>query len=354
MKIIHTSDIHLASPLTAHLGAQKLARRARELEESFADICQRGEELGAEAMIIAGDLFDSQRITAKNLDTVLAIIERHSGITFFYLSGNHERDALARNAGSLPENLKLFGNDWTYFSLGGIMLAGACETSADMFSRLRLGDGKNIVVLHGELRDRSDEGGVIGIKDCANLPIDYMALGHYHSYQRIPLAKGEAVYSGTPEGRGFDEAGDKGFCLIDVSEAGVIHRFIPSAKRRLIIAEADISEALSTSLVERRIEARVGSIGSENLVRVLLTGSRELDLRLDLNIIKSRFERQFFYFEIKDTSRLVTRAEDYMYDKSVRGEFIRLCMADSTLSDEERQRIIHCGLAAMAGEAFDE
>jgi DNA repair exonuclease SbcCD nuclease subunit len=90
MKIIHTSDLHLASALSAKLPGAKAASRRRELLANLQRLCSTAMELGASAIIIAGDLFDTAKITRKELDTTLAIIERAENITFFYLPGNHD------------------------------------------------------------------------------------------------------------------------------------------------------------------------------------------------------------------------------------------------------------------------
>ena len=356
MKIVHTSDIHLASKLTARLPSSKVASRRRELTESFFRMCRDGMSMGASAMIIAGDMFDSEKTTKKDIDSALAIIERAEGMTFFYLPGNHERNLLRECGEALPKNLLIFESEWTYFNFGNITVAGRCETASDMFDTLSLDENrKNIVVLHGEIRDRSKDGGIIGIRDAENKDIDYLALGHYHTYSTGRIDKRAVyVYSGTPEGRGFDEVGDLGFSLINVADDTVTHKFIPSAKRKLIIKDVDISEALRTSEVQFRIENALVGIGEENLIRVNFIGKRELELRCDKEFLTRRFCERFYYFEIKDSSKLLTRAEDYKYDKSLKGEFIRLCLEDDSLSDDEKEKIIHCGLSALAGEAFDE
>lgn len=354
MKIIHTGDLHLCSPLTSRLSAEKAKKRGREIEESFAALCERGYELGASAFIIAGDLFDSERISARSLETVLAVIARHSGMDFFYLAGNHEGNALKERAKVLPANLKLFGGGWTYYDLDGVRISGRRETASDMFSALELGKEKNIVILHGELRDKTREGGIIGLSDFDKLNIDYMALGHYHTYSVRQFGRGAAVYAGTPEGRGFDETGEKGFCLIDTDGERVTHRFIPSAKRKLLIEEIDISDAETTADIWGLIEKRISGIGRENILRVLLTGRRKPELIINRDIISSEYGRVFFYFEIKDETKLAVCPDDYRFDKSLKGEFIRLCFAEESLSEEERDKIIECGIAALSGEAYDE
>ncbi|MBQ9071500.1 MAG: metallophosphoesterase [Clostridia bacterium] len=356
MKIIHTSDIHLASKLTARLPSSKVASRRKEITESFFRMCREGMNLGASAMIIAGDLFDSEKITRKELDSALAIIERAESIAFFYLPGNHERNLLLSSGEAIPKNLFIFGAEWTYFKLGNITVAGRSETSPDMFDTLTLSAGdKNVVVLHGELREKSREGGVIGLRDAEGKNIDYLALGHYHTYSSGAIDKrGTYAYSGAPEGRGFDETGELGFSLVSITESSVMHKFIPFAKRKLVIKNVDISGAMRTHDVEALIREALKDEPGENLVRINFVGERELELRCDKDFLKRSFSDKFYYFEIKDSSKLLTRTEDYRYDKSLKGEFIRLCLADETLADEEKEKIIHCGLSALMGEAFDE
>ncbi len=355
MKIVHTSDIHLASALTSRLPSSKIASRRRELMGNFSSLCEWAINEGASAVIIAGDLFDSEKITRRELDSVLNIIERASKITFFYLPGNHEHQLVKSSGEKLPENLFIFESEWTYYRLGDVTIAGRSETSPDMFSSLMLReDDKNIVVLHGELRDKCDIGGIIGINDARYKPINYMALGHYHKYSEYTLGnKGYAVYSGTPEGRGFDEAFETGFSLVNIDDYSVTHKFVPFGKRRLFIKDVDITGASRSFDIEERIISSISDISPNDLVRVNFVGARELELRFDKDLTEDKFKNKFYYFEIKDNSRLTTRAEDYMLDKSLKGEFIRLCLADSTLSDDEKGKIIHCGLSALAGEAFD-
>ena len=355
MRIIHTSDLHIDSPLSSKLPSAKVAERRREHATLLRRLAEEADRVGACAVIIAGDMFDSDRLNKKNRDRALSVIERASHITFFYLVGNHEGDVL-RAGGELPENLKLFESSWTRYDIGSVTLVGRSETEPNMFSQLSLNESRtNIAVLHGELRDRSDFGGVIGARDAAGRGLDYLALGHYHSYSETPVDRRTvAVYSGTPEGRGFDECGDKGYVLLDI-ENGQIHRkFVKFANRTLHIAEVDISEALSTYEISRLIEKKISSIPSCDLVRALLVGHYAPELKKDLGAIVGEFSRRFYFFEIKDESRLYHAPENYKNDKSLKGEFIRLVLSDEGLSERERERIIAFGLSALVGEAYDE
>lgn len=355
MKIIHTSDVHLDSPLTARLSSERIRGRKRELLATFEAGVATAKARGACAYIIAGDLFDSEKAAPATVDRVLATIEDAREITFFYLFGNHERDMLTRLGRELPENLKTFGDGWTYFDLGGVCIAGRCKTERDMFQSLELSaEKKNVVVLHGELGDRSGEGGVIGAREAAELPIDYLALGHYHTYGETKISpRCTAVYCGTPEGRGFDEAGKKGVVLIDTDAHGVRHEFIPTAKRTLHIKEVDISGHFRGVDAERCVEAALSEIFPPDLVRLVLTGERELGEEVNIDALVHRFKDRYYYFEVKDATRVHINAEIYKNDKTLKGEFIRCVLASCEIADDKKEKVISMGLAALLGESID-
>ena len=306
--------------------------------------------MGAEAVIIAGDLFDTERITRSDLDSVLSSIAGAGGVTFFYLSGNHEGDALKESGVPLPENLKLFGDDWTYYNFKGVTIAGRGTVSPNMYDTLELAEnGKNVVILHGELREYG-AAGAIALSELKGKNIDYLALGHYHGYSKTEIdRRGVAVYSGCPEGRGFDETGERGIVLFDTDNPAAAG-FFPFAKRTLQIIKVDATGASTSHELEGKILEAIRDCKGEDLIRVSLCGGREVETRWDTALISKRLEDRFFYFEIKDETSLITRADDYKFDKSLKGEFIRLCLSDGTLSDREKELIINCGIGALAGE----
>ena len=351
MRIIHTSDIHLDSPLTSRLPSDKVRERRRELLHGFGRLVEEAKALGAGAIIIAGDLFDSERVSGRALDTAFDIIEGAEDILFFYLRGNHEGDALTDCGRALPKNLMTFDDDWTVYGAGSIRIAGRCNISEGMFNSLDLPeDTKNIVVLHGELRDHTAGPEAIGIK-AANKNIDYMALGHYHSYSAEAIdSRGVAVYSGIPEGRGFDEIGDKGYVIIDTDGSGIKYSFRLFASRRLHIIPLDLSGAVRPSEISERAARVLSSIPSSDIVRLELCGRYFPTLWKDTDALAREYANRFYYFEIKDSSRIAINPEDYKHDKSLKGEFIRTVSEDSSLDEETKEKIIACGINALMGE----
>ena len=347
MKILHTSDVHLFSPLSTTLEPSKVQIRRRELLSTFDRMIEAAICEGVEVFIIAGDLFDSE-VSADAYERTLATIARARSIQFLYLIGNHEGDILQLSKLNIPDNLKIIGNDWTYFDYNSLHIVGRSTNSPDMFSSLRLNkNDTNIVVLHGELSTGQGRD-AIPSKDIAGIGIDYLALGHYHSYSvgRIDN-RGVAVYSGTPEGRGFDEAFPCGFVLIDTDGGRVTHRFVPFAKRRIFDLKADVSKLSTRGEYEEAIAKALVDAKESDIVRLTLVGEREIDTYADTEYLSSIFSRRYFHFEIRDKSTVKIDIEAYKNDKTMVGEFIRLVNSQTSLSDKEKSDIIMLGIKAL-------
>ncbi len=353
MRVLHTSDLHINSPLTSRLSPSKVRERKAELISTFERMVEEAVYQKVNIFIIAGDLFDSERITRSLAERILAAIEAAHGIDFLYLSGNHEKSALLQCGVSLPENLKIFGEDWTYFDYGVLTVAGRSVISAGMFNSLNLDYAKtNIVVLHGAVTESHSDGELIGIREARERHIDYMALGHYHSFSETPIDDdGVAVYSGTPEGRGFDEVGSKGFVIIDADGKNASYRFKPFAKRTLRIVDTDISGITRRIELDARIADSLEGIPHSDLIRLRLTGERDPEFLIDTDAINSRWNQAFYHFEINDDTATKIDPDAYKYDRSLKGEFIRLVLSKNDLSDTEKEKIIRTGLAALMGES---
>ncbi len=354
MRILHTSDLHLESSLS-RLPADKVRERKNELFITFERMIGEALRLGVRIFIIAGDLFDGEKLTKKAAERVSAAIERAEEIDFLYLPGNHERRSFIERIGVAPKNLFVFDDDWTYFDYEGLTVAGRGECTADMFNTLSLDPNvKNIVVLHGPTKDYSGVSDGISLPDARERGIDYIALGHYHSYSVSRVdGRATAVYCGTPEGRGFDEAGDCGFVLVDTDDYVITHRFCPFARRRMQIVEVDVSIAARVADVEDLVEAAVSKIPTCDLVRAVLVGERDPELSLDTDILSSRYRDRFYFFEMRDDTGMRIDPEAYKYDKSLKGEFIRLVSARDDIAPALKDRIIRCGLSAMIGEELE-
>ena len=82
MKIIHCSDIHLDSPLNSNFSYEKAKVRKREILLSFLSLVDFAVENDFRALIIAGDLFDSNIISSETEKTFFEKISSAENIDF--------------------------------------------------------------------------------------------------------------------------------------------------------------------------------------------------------------------------------------------------------------------------------
>lgn len=360
MKLLHCGDLHLDSPLSANLEGEKKKLRKSELVLTFVRMVEYAAEHGADVVLIAGDLFDGRYVTKRTQNLVKDTIRRFASIDFLYLRGNHDAENCLTEWEERPENLKLFGTTWTYYRYDDAVIAGAEFDDANseaLYDSLVLNRNDcNLVLLHGQTEKyrSAEKTETVQIGALKNKNIDYLALGHIHSYRYEALdARGAYCYCGCPEGRGFDECGEKGFVWLEIEENKVSHTFVPFATRTVHEIFADISDAESTTDVERAMRDALQEIPERDLVKVTLTGKVSLTAERDIAYLTERFAYDFFAFKINDREvGLAIRPEDYENDISLRGEFIRTVM-EGDYSEEEKRMLLEIGVRALAGEEVE-
>ena len=359
-KMIHCADIHLDARLSASFDYETAERRRAEILRTFVRMVEFAASEKVSAILIAGDLFDTDTIHDGARKTVLSCISSHPGITFFYLRGNHDGHSLTDSHTGKPGNLMLFDKSWSCYECGSIALYGTEFSSAgselDYESLQPDPDMINIVMLHGQISGSAGgEEWSIDLRKLRNKGIDYLALGHIHAYQTGKLdGRGTYCYPGCPDGRGFDECGEHGFVLLEIDDRTkrVSGRFIPFASRRLYIVRADVTGCGTSQEMIRAAEDAIREEGcaSEDLVRLVLTGGVDAECEKDPAYIRSAFSDRFFCFQLTDETELQFDMERHRLDRSLKGEFIRSVEADDSLSDAEKAEVIRYGLQALAGE----
>ena len=357
MKLLHCGDLHLDSALSANLDSEKKKQRKSELLSTFVRMAEYAAEHGARVMLIAGDLFDGRTVTKRTQNMVKDTVLRFSDVDFLYLKGNHDGENFLETWEERPENVKLFTTDWTYYRYENVVIAGAefdGKNGAALYDTLLLNRNDcNIVLLHGQTEKyRSGEKAeTVSLSALKNKNIDYLALGHIHSYRYETLdGRGGYCYPGCPEGRGFDECGEKGFVWMEIEETAIKHTFVPFATRTVHEVFVDISEAETTVAVEQKMREALAPIPEKDLVKVSLTGKVSLTSERDLQYLAERFGSRFFAFKLNDREvGIAIRPEEYENDISLRGEFIRTVLKGK-YTEEEKRMLLELGIRALSGE----
>ena len=358
MKIIHCSDLHLDSKMETNLDKEKARERKNEILITFENMVSYARENDVNIIIIAGDLFDKKTITVKAKKTVRNSIISNPEIDFIYLKGNHDEAGFLDEDEELPQNLKTFNSyNWTTYNYDNLTISGiefGNLENYEIYNSLILEKNKtNIVVLHGQESetDIKDKAEIINLKALKNKNIDYLALGHIHTYKQEKLDnRGIYCYSGCLEGRGFDECGEKGFVLLELDNNTIKTKFIPFASRTLYEVNVDLTGTYDNNEIEKRIIEKIKDIPKTSLVKLVLGGEVEIGEQRDIEYLTKKFESNFYYLKIIDKPHIKIDYMKYQNDISLKGEFIRTVIEQKDLTEEEKSKIISTGIKALSGE----
>ena len=279
VKIIHGADFHLDSPF-AGLTPERAAQRRGEQRELLERLAGLARDRGADLVLLAGDLLDSQRLfreTAQALARSLASIP----CPVFIAPGNHDFWSARSPWATLewPENVHIFpAGEMEEVELPGLgcTVYGRAFPDAHWGSsplagfRARREPGRlSLAVLHGEV-DGAGVYGPLSREDIAASGLDYLALGHIHQCSGLQR-EGDTfwAYPGCPEGRGFDETGDKGVLYVEAGPGQVRAEFVPLCRRRCHVAAVDLTGAEDVLAAAR---AALPAGAAEDIVRLVLTG----------------------------------------------------------------------------------
>lgn len=354
MKFIHTADLHIDSKID-YLPSSLSTIRREEVLHSFERLCEYAVKNKITAVIIAGDLFDCNKVTKKAIERVKNAISLSNGVDFLYLQGNHDELASEEIFSDFPCNFKPFQQGLSSFNYGNVVISGIVDINNSLLSQCDQinfnKDDFNILAMHGEVVDYKgkSKNGAISLPMLRDRNIDYLALGHYHSFSQGQLdLRGKYAYSGCLDGRGFDELGQKGFVVIDTDDN--LFTFVPFSSRQYLEKSFDLSNY--TNWISARAEL-IQKLKSEcdksNVLKVVLSGEVLQDFNLDKSELEQRLREYFFYAKIEDKTVLKLTEQDYLLDKTVKGEFLRLVW-ESDLTDEQKKKVISCGINALRGE----
>lgn len=339
MKIIHTADLHLGSALEG-LDGDKAETRRREIRAAFGRIARFAEENGVRAVILAGDVFDTARPFMRDKKFFYDVISSHPATDFIYLRGNHD---ILTGYEMQPSNLLTFDNKWRLYRYDGADIYGAeLPYDGDMYGSLApRRDRFNIVVLHGQIN--AD----FNLLKLRNKNIDYLALGHIHSYSCGEIdARGRYAYCGCPEGRGFDETGTKGFILLDTDKRSF--EFVPFAARTIADVDVDVTGCGGAYEMSERIRRQFPA-DDRAIVRFNLCGRLNFsDDRLAEDVQKY-LESCYFHSSVKDRTKVIADYSAIAGEQTLKGQFCRTVLADNALGEDERARILRLGVSVLSG-----
>jgi len=298
LRLLHTADVHLGAR-HADLGTQAAAQRERQFDAFRATVDLAIAEK-VDAVLIAGDLFDSNVQPRRSVERVATELKRLVGarIRTVIVPGTHDvyDGASIYRAYDLPALAGAVGSDLVtvltpdrpdihFKSLDAVVFGRCFETKRAPRSPLADFDAKGdsratwrIGLLHGALAipDRTDHDDVVFSKDeVAASGLDYLALGHWHSVLHGKAGSTSYAYAGAPEPVALDQDRAGKVLLVSLDQH--------ESKKTVAIEERQVGRTRF-----ERLEIDAAKPASQPALVEALRKRADPDLVLDVQVIGVR------------------------------------------------------------------
>jgi len=321
-------------------------------------------EYGAKIFLIAGDLFDDEYISKDTANLITREIASYPDCRFFISPGEsdpyHAKSAYKQM--KWPENVHIFkSNDLTKIEIpelntdiyGYAFTGNTLHVNPFSNKKPQNQDRINILVGHGDTSSPDSQFCPVTGNDIGRSGFDYIALGHIHNGKGV-LKVGETnfAYPGCLEGRGFHEPGGKGALYGEIDKGFCDLKGRKFSRRIYETVPVDISQHVTETQIIEAVRLATANFGSDNAVRVELTGILRPGFIFNPRSIEEKFTG-FNFIQVKNKTTPYIDANTLRYDKTVKGIFFRKLEGKLNSQDpkerEEARLALQYGFNAFIG-----
>lgn len=356
VKILQCGDLHFDTPFKELSNSLALVSK-EELLEVFKRIIDICEKEYIDIFLLSGDIFDNFTVNKKTLNFIKSQLQRIPNIRIFISPGNHDpyNEKSFYKMIEWPKNVYIFKGKLENIFIEELetVVWGAAFNYQYVKKSLIKGvqiknDYINIALIHGDISnvEEGNEYNPITLKEIGESNIDYIALGHRHTYSGILRERNTCyAYSGCPQGRGFDELGDKGVIIGSISKGAVDLKFIKTSKRNYYVEEIDITNSIGYEEIKSIILNSIDRYKREsNLYKIILTGELEDSFNLREEIVLDKIKDDFYFVKVIDKTEIKVDYSEISKDFSVKGLFVKKLLEKLEKSNDEESEIIKMSL----------
>ncbi len=286
MKILHLSDTHLGYNDLDKVNSKGVNVREQDFYDAFAKCIDEAIAQKVDVVIHSGDFFHRPSPPNRPMIFALQQLSRLSqeDIPFVVIAGNHETpktiytSPILEAFQTLPNVHPMFGQYYEQVTLGDLVVHGLPHINDERklleeMDKIAAVEGKfNIIMLHTSIGKEyiMDEYGEqlypperIEVLD----QFDFVALGHWHNYQKVSKLKA-GWYSGSTERMSETEIGkEKGFCILNLEKDKATEpEFISIPTRPWHKVTIKNCQDKTTPLIEEEILNQVKSLETEGAI----------------------------------------------------------------------------------------
>lgn len=337
IKVLHTADMHLGREFPSLRERGKEYRN--QLLQTFEQVLDLAIDENVSLVLIAGDLFDTNRVHGIIIGKVLSAFRKleERNIRVCILPGGHDaytEDSIYRFV-RFPSNVMVFTteqNRKTFDDLDLTIYGKAFDSKLVGESPLQglslVRESKfHIGMAHCSIKREGWIEKDIMILDRSEIPnsgLDYLALGHWHSFQNYSQGNTKAYYCGSPEPIYMDQKGAGNVAMVSIYGKGNIKVdpiWVGSKKFDEITIDVGTVKPIGevTKIIETKADTNL-------ILKVTLEGLCSMDLDLNPQEIEDELSVHFFNLQVLDKShpKLEEVESKNFPEETVVGKFIRI------------------------------
>lgn len=346
--LLHLADVHLGAR-HADLGAAAAKQRDRQMA-AFVRAIDEGLKQGVDAALICGDLFDSNAQPRRSVERAVAELKRltDAGVRVVIIPGTHDvYDSrsiyrafdLPRLAGLpggsdlltvlTPERPELVIKDLDLIVYGRVFATKRAPRSPlEGFSAE--GDDRaswKVGMIHGsrQLPGKVDHDEVLfSDAEIAASGLDYLALGHWHSFSTGRCGDTTWAYAGAPEPVAVDQDGAGNVCLVRLEDGAGGSSSVQLERVRVgrTIFRAETVDAADIESQEALVQ-QLSSLADDDLILHVSIDGIALDtLEIDADEVERLLAPSFLHVRVRDRSVPEMAAGPDLPEDTVAGRFI--------------------------------
>ncbi len=360
MKFVHIADMHFDSPYI-NLSDKSSLGDLRRLEQRkiFSKIINYIKQNDIPFFFIAGDLFEHKYIKKSTIEFINNSFKEVPNTKIFITPGNHDpllKDSYY-NTFTWNDNVKVFSSliekvDYENIHIYGFGFDDFVSSRNTELDNIQLNeDDINILLTHATLDGSNSIDNIYNPISKAGLlakNFNYVALGHIH---KRDIIDNKIVYSGSTISHGFDELGEHGMIVGDISSNSNTLEFIKLDTIEFKEIDVDISDI---SFKEDLIEVINSlNINEDNYIKINLIGDRHFEINTSELL---RLTKNINILKIKDNSKIKIDISKYSNENTLRGIFVKNILEDmnntllfenNNLNKDILEKALEIGLDAL-------
>lgn len=349
MKFVHIADMHFDTSFSQIKDSNLGTLRRIDQRKVFKKVIDYIEENSIDCLFIAGDLYEHKFIRESTIKFINEQFERIKNTRIFITPGNH--DPYIKNSFynkyNWCENVTIFNANISKVELDDVDIYGFGFEDFYMKNSkidelvIENHEKVNILITHGSLDGGSDDDrsyNPMTSHKMKQLEFDYIALGHIHKLNLTDENK-KIIYPGSTISLGFDEPGEHGMIVGNISKDSLNVNFIPLDESEFVVCDVDVSNFTTIDeLVEKIINL---DINPSNYYEIYLVGQRHFDI--DLYNLKKMIDINRI-IKIKNKTKLALDMEKLSNDNTLKGLFVKDIFERMQISSESERRVLEKAL----------